>query len=129
MMAESGITVTGTVIISLLTTLGGGMVVLFKLYVSAKDKALADMESLKKSYEEIANEAIKSAKETQDYYRVKYEGKAPIILAAPVISESHSPSTKVQRETAQVATMRASLAKIKLEAEQLPRVEPEHKKE
>lgn len=129
MIAESGITVTGTVIISLLTTLGGGMVVLFKLYVAAKDKALSDMESLKKSYEEIANEAVRSAKETADYYRVKYEGKAPIILAPPVVSESHSPSTKAQRETAGVATLRASLAKIKAESDQSPRTEPEHKKE
>lgn len=128
MLAE-GITIGTGIVVSVVTALVGGIGVLFKLVMSSHAKEVAQLESVKKSYEEIASEAIKSAKETADFYRQKYEGKAPIILAAPVISESHSPSTRIQRETAAVATLRATLAKIKLDMGQEPRREPEHKKE
>lgn len=116
-------------LVAVVTALAGAVGLMFKLLMVSHAKSLTDQESIKKSYQEISNEAIKSAKDTADFYRQKYEGKAPIILAAPVISESHSPSTKLQRETAGVATMRASLAAIKLAMGQSPRGEPEHKKE
>lgn len=125
MMFAEGIVVSSPLIISLVIALGSAIALLFKMVISSKDKQLADMESQKKSWEEIANEGVKSAKETADFYRAK-EGLPPIILAAPVISESHSPSTAKQRETAAIATKRASLAQIKLMMQQPPRVEPEH---
>ena len=128
-IAEGGIVINAATIIAVITGLAGTIAFLFKLYAAAKDKQIAALESTKKSYEEMAVEAIKSAKETADYYRRVYENKPPILLTAPVISESHSPSTIIQRETARVATMRASLAAIKLEVGQTPRMEPEHKKE
>ena len=120
---------------------GSGIVIatLFKLLISSKDrefaailaqkdKALADLDGMKKSYQEIAAEAVKSATETANYYRAK-EGKAPLILAPPVVSESHSPSTAMQREVAFIQTMRATVAKIKEVTGQEPRAEPEHAKE
>lgn len=135
-MSTEGVTITTPTIIAVVTTLAGAVIFMFKLFASGKEKQLADkdkqiaeLESTKKSWEEIAMEGIKSAKETADFYREKYESKPPILLAAPVISESHSPSTRAQRETARVATARASLANIKLVMGQTPRTEPEHKKE
>ncbi len=126
------------VVVTLVATLGGsGTVIaaLFHLLISSKDReyalllsqrdaALKDSESMKKSYQEIAAEALKSATETTNYYRAK-EGKPPLIPVAPVISESQSPSTEKQRETALIQTMRAEMAKIKLETGQQPRAEPE----
>lgn len=124
-----GITIAAPTIIGAFVALAGAVATMFKLYADAKNRQIAELESTKKSWEEMAMEGIKSAKETADFYRGKYESKAPILLAAPVISESHSPSTKVQREAAKVATARASLAAIKLSMGQSPRLEPEHKKE
>lgn len=95
----------------------------FALLSAQKDKYASDLESVKKSYQEIAAEALKSALDTANYYRQR-EGKAPIIPTAPVISESHSPSTPEQREAALVATMRAVMAKVKLITGQPPREEP-----
>ena len=128
--------------------LGSGAVIafLFKLLISSKDREMAlliaekdrmrfeietrnrqneiEMESIKKSYEEMAAEALKSARDTANYYRAK-EGKPPIIPVAAVISESHSPSTAKQREAAAIQTMRAEMAQIKLAVGQSPRLEPE----
>lgn len=95
------------------------------LLLAQKDAALMELDSLKKGYQEIAGEAIKSAMDTANYYRSK-DGKPPIDVAAPVISESHSPSTQKQREMALVQTMRATMAQIKVASGQAPRVEPEH---
>lgn len=89
-----------------------------------KDAAIAELVSIKKSYEEVAQDAIKSATATVNHYRQK-EGKPPMIPIAPVISESHSPSTAKQRETARIATMRATMANIRLLSGQIPRAEPE----
>ena len=128
-MIAEGINITSSMLVSLITTLGLAIVFLFKQVISAKDKQIEELQKIKISYQDIASEAIKSAKETADFYRGKYENKAPIVLAAPVISESHSPSTSAQRDASDVATKRASLAAIKLCMGQAPRVEPEHKKE
>lgn len=95
----------------------------FNLIVQQKDKALQEVESIKKSYQEIATEALKSATDTANFYRNK-EGRPPIIPTAPVIAESHSPSTAAQREAALIQTMRAAMAKVKLESNQEPRPEP-----
>lgn len=131
--------------ISTMVLLGGAgtvIALLFKLLIGAKDQLLASKQreyelayaelmaekaeetSRKKSYQEIATEAIKSATDTANYYRQK-EGKSPIIPLAPVVSESHSPSTEKQRETAIISTLRAEMAKVKLMTGQEPRPEPE----
>lgn len=123
-------------ILAILGGAGGVIAFLFRLLISSKDRETAlllaekdraykEVEDLKKSYKEIAIEALQSAQETTAYYRAK-EGKPPILPVAPIISESHSPSTQKQRETAEVATMRAKIAQIKMEEGQEPRKEPEH---
>lgn len=94
----------------------------FKLLMTQKEKALADLESQKKSYQEVASEALKSAMDTANYYRQR-DGKAPIIPLPAVVSESHSPSTPEQRETAALATMRATMAQVKVITGQEPRTE------
>lgn len=89
-----------------------------------QNRLIADLESRKKSHEEIASEALKSAREMANYL-LRKEGKPPLVPVAPVISESQSPSTAKQREDARIATQRAEMAQIKLEVGQEARVEPE----
>jgi len=128
-MISDGLVITTPTIIAVVTALAGAIIFMFKLYAASKEKLIDALESEKKVYHDMAVEAIKSAKDTADFYRMKYEGKPPIVLAAPVISEGRSPSTREQRDTATLATLRASLAAIKLEMGQSPRIEPDHKKE
>lgn len=119
-----GVTIPLSAIIGAVTVLGGAVVFLFKLLLGSKDKAIADLESRMKSLQEIADESARAAREMGNYLRAK-EGKPPIIPVAPVISESHSPSTKRQRDEAHIATLRANLAATKLAVGLPPRVEPE----
>jgi hypothetical protein len=137
-----GIILTSVMMLAGAGVLGGVITFLFKLLLAAKDQVIAakdkahelalsqlaaekaEEESRKKSYAEIAKEAVKSLTETDAFYRQR-EGKPPAIPVAPVVSESHSPSTAAQRETAEIATMRAAVARIKLDAGQEPRIEPE----
>jgi len=126
-----GIVINTGIATSVVLALAASISMLFKLLMDAKNaqiKALNDQNagllSIQKSYEEMADEAIKSAKETLNFYRQK-DGKPPVVFDAKVISESHSPSTALQRLTADIATKRAALAKIKLTADQAPRLEPE----
>jgi hypothetical protein len=117
-------------------SLGGVVAVLYRGIIAAKDATIenlrkdnTELQSKLKSYEEIAAEALKSAMETANYYRKKYEDKPPIMPLAPVISESHSDSTSRQRAEADIATKRAVMAQIKLALGQEPRSEPGHAKE
>lgn len=134
--ATGGITIGGPWVLAAMGGAGTVIAVLFKLLIASKDKELQtviaqtedekkELEGLKKSYQEIATEALKSATEAANYYREK-EGKPPVALLAPVVSEAHSPSTARQRENALIATMRANMAAVKLATGQLPRPEPEH---
>jgi len=133
---------TNGILISTLSVLGifggAGAVIafLFRLLIASKDREFAmllaqkeverlDLEGMKKSYQEIAVEAQQTAINTANYYREKYESKPPLIIVAPVVSESHSPSTARQRETAFIATMRATMANIRLATGQESRPEPE----
>lgn len=121
----------GGIIVCLLSAIG----VLFKLLIASekekfavimreKDAQLLQQEGLKKSYQEIATEAVKSATETTNYYRSK-EGKPPLISVAPVIPESHSPPTLKQQEDARIQSMRAEMAAIKVMTGQPARVPSE----
>lgn len=138
-MIAEGITISSAYAITIIAGAGAIIALLFRLLITAKDEKtalliaqkdslLAERDSVRKSYEEIAAEAIKSARDNANYYREK-EGKPPLIMAAPVIPESHSPSTAKQREAAHIQTMRAAVAVIKLAAGQPPRSEPERANE
>lgn len=136
MMIADAIAIEGVYILALLGGAGSVIAYLFHSLITAKDREAAlamkekdrmllELEGMKKSYQEIAAEAVKSFREVTNFYRAK-EGKPPVVLAPPVISESHSPSTAIQRETAAIQTMRAAMAKIKEETGQEPREEPPH---
>jgi ABC-type phosphate transport system auxiliary subunit len=108
--------------------LGSGIALLFKLLMASHartvadlEKRLGDVEALKRTYQEMAGEAIRSAKQTADFYRLKHENKPPIVLDEPVVPESSSPPSRLQKETATLATMRANMARIKREMGQAPR--------
>lgn len=136
LFGTDGINVDGLWVLATLAGAGGVIAFLFRLLIASKDREfnlllgqkdreLAESESRKRSYSEMTSEAIASATQTTNYYRAK-EGKPPLIVVAPVVSEGHSPSTKEQREAAEIATMRAQIARIKLVTGQEPRPEPEH---
>lgn len=120
----------------ILTVLVGVVAALFKLLIKEKDdkhaaalaeraKDAIECDGMKRAYQDIAAEAIKSAQATTDFYRQR-DGHPPMLMLAPVVSEGHSPSTTRQREAANIATMRAQVAAIKLAMNQEPRGEPEH---
>lgn len=88
------------------------------------ERLYKELESRKKSHEEIAAEAVKSNREMAAYI-LRQQGKPPLEYIAPVISESQSPSTEKQREEARIATLRAEMAQIKKAVGQEARVEPE----
>ncbi len=123
-----GITITTTMVLAAFATLVSAFVVVGKMLLASKDKAIADAESRIKSYEEISREGVDTAKRMADYMRAK-EGKEPIVVVAPVVPESHSPSTKKQREEADIATKRAALAAIRLVADLPARATPPEAKE
>lgn len=89
-----------------------------------KDKAIKELDSLRKSYQEMATEGIKASLEMHNYNQAK-AGLPPLVPLAPVIPESHSPPNPQQIESALISTMRATMAQIKLESGQEPRKEPE----
>jgi hypothetical protein len=135
-MFAEGIEIGTVWVLATLGGAGGVIAALFHLLISSKDreyalllaqkdKENAELISVKKSYQEITQEALKSAVDVTNFYRAK-EGKPPIIPVAPVVSESHSPSTAAQREAALIATMRATMAQVKVVTGQEPRQEPDH---
>lgn len=135
-MFADAIAIEGVYILAILGGAGSVIAYLFHSLITAKDKEmtlaikekdrmLLELEGMKKSYQEIAAEAVKGFKEVTNFYRAK-EGKPPLLLAPPVVSESHSPSTAMQRETASIQTMRAAMVKLKEETGQEPREEPPH---
>lgn len=119
--------------ISALAGAGGVIAFLFRALIVAKDREaalvmaekdwlLAEKISAEKSYKELAAEALKSAIDTTNFYRAK-EGKPPIIPLPAVVPEGHSPSDKKQINTAELQTMRATLAQVKVASGQEPRKE------
>jgi hypothetical protein len=88
--------------------------------VVAKDRAIADLDALRKSYASIAEDAVKTAIDQANFYRRKYEDKPPLVITAPVLPESHSPSTEAQWEAAKIATLRAAMAVVVLNATTTP---------
>lgn len=85
----------------------------------------ADLKAKVKSLETIADEGRETALQIANWYRTKYEGKAPIIPLVPVVPEANSPSTERQRVEARIATLRAGLAEIRLATGLEPRPTPE----
>jgi hypothetical protein len=130
-----GITVDAPYVLAIMAGAGSVVGILFKLLIASRDRefalilaerdrSIAELEGIKKSYSDMAAEAVKASRDITNYYREKL-GESPLVPTAPVISESHSPSTAKQREAAFVQTLRADLAQVKLASNQPPRVEPE----
>lgn len=119
-----GITLSSGYALAMLAGAGGVISVLFRLLITSKDRENAlvvgekdrlikELEGVKKAYEEIAHEAIRSAFASANLYRAR-DGLPPIPVVAPVLPESHSPSSPTQREAAMIQTQRAALAALKL---------------
>lgn len=94
----------------------------YELLLAEKERQNKELESAKNSMKEIASEAVRSYLATANHYRQK-EGMPPIVPLVAVVSESHSPPTKEQREAAEIATMRARMAQINMAVGIAPRRE------
>lgn len=93
--------------------------------IAENEKDKRELENTKKAYGGIAQEAVKAYKDTVNNQRTK-DGQPPVQIVAPVITESNSPSTAKQREDAEISTLRAQMAAVKLADGQEPRKEPPH---
>lgn len=92
------------------------------LALADRDRAISRLEAQQKAYEEMADEAVRSALEIANAYRIR-DGQAPIIPRADVVPESHSPPSDMQRTAAALATLRALMVDIREAEGMKPRVE------
>jgi len=123
--SSEGLRLPTSVIISVVVALAGAIAGLFAMLMASNRKTIADLESRIKVYQDIATEAMRSARQMANYVRSR-DGKEPIILDPPVITESRSPSTALQRDDAFRETLKAAMAKIKRAVGQPPHEEPPH---
>lgn len=130
-MTETGGAI--AILLAAVTGAGGVIALLFKMLIASKEKEienlksqLADMESVKDTFKDVAAEAMRSVVETTNYYRIK-DGKPPLILPIKVVAEGSSPPKERQREAATAATMRATMVVIKEATGQEVRKEPGEK--
>jgi len=125
--AESGgITIGVATVISVFIATQGVIAVLFKLLMASKDREYATMlrekerdvrelEQLWKSFRDISVDNEKVMRTRENSFRAK-EGLPPLEVLLPVRPEAFSPSTELSRANAEIATLRASLAQIKISA-------------
>lgn len=112
-------------IVSVIGGLTAGIVFMFKQVISSKNETLRATKALLKSYQEIAEDTTRSLMQVVNQNRLR-EGNLPLQLTVPVVTESQSPSTEMQRHTAHVATLRAHGVQLNEAAGLLPpRKEPD----
>lgn len=101
----------------LLMLLIGGVVaavpVLFAAYVKAQMLAMTEITAQRDVYKAIADRAVTRLEEEVADRRTR-DGFPPLTPIAPVEPEHNSPTTGAQRETAQMATLRARLVAAEL---------------
>jgi hypothetical protein len=101
--------------------LWGALVVIFRLLIASKDKEIKMVEDQRDSYKGIAQESVDRLKGAATQHQV-LRGITPLPALAPVVPEQHSPVTPVQRETANMQTLRSELTAAALALGQAPRV-------
>lgn len=125
--AEGGLTISTTAALAIAGGAVTGITTLFALLMKSKEReylrVVADLNESKENYEKLAAEALTFATQ-QANYSMAQANLPPIVLAAPVVPRSMSPSTVHQRETARLATMTATLAQLKLMMGATPRPTP-----
>ena len=80
-----------------------------------KERDLRELENLWKSFRDIGSEAVKITTARENAFRHK-EGLPDLHIIAPVVPEAFSPSTELSRANAEIATLRAQLAQLKISA-------------
>lgn len=117
--STEGIVIIGVLLAALVTAIG----ILHKLTIASwegriadKDKQLELERSKNKSYNEIADEAVRALKTLNDI-----NGKTYVRSLAPVVPEANSPPTQEAIKTAELQTLRAQLTAETLRAELPPR--------
>jgi len=118
-----------------LTVLVGTISALFWMLIASKEREhsallkekerdLRELELLWKSFRDISTDSEKVMRARENSFRAK-EGLPALSVLVPVVPESFSPSTELGRANAQIATLRASLAQIKISAGIEPTPTPE----
>jgi len=109
-----------------IVTLVGGIRYLFRALITSKEREyegllkekerdLRELENLWKSFRDIGSEAVKITTARENAFRHK-EGLPDLQFVVPVVPEAFSPSTELSRANAEIATLRAQLAQLKLSA-------------
>lgn len=135
-MIESGGITTGQLIL-VIVTLVAGIVGLFWLLMASRDRehaavvkqlevTMKQLEDTTTSLKSLVFESVKYAHDLTNH-DLRQQGKPPVAFVAPVISESGSPSTQLQRDMSFIATQRAALAVLQITQGNPPRVEPAEK--
>lgn len=90
----------------LLGGLCSAVVVVFKLLMRAKDHQLLDLIAQRKSYKEIAADSVRALEQVANRIRGE-QGMPPLTIIAPVVPEHSSPVSEMQKEVAELQTLRA----------------------
>lgn len=92
----------------------------YKDLLKRSDDRIRELENQRKSYREIAEEALEVTEREVNTKRVS-EGKRPFVSMADVVPERSSPVTKEQQESADLQTVRARITAVKVALELPPR--------
>lgn len=126
-VTEGGLNISTTAALAIaggaVSCISGLFVLLMKNKDREYERIVADLNEAKENYEKVAAEALTFATQ-QANYSMAQANLPPIVLAAPVVPRSQSPSTAPQRELARLATMTATLAQLKLMMGATPRPMP-----
>ena len=114
---NDGLTITTTAAVTALGTLVACISGLFAMLIKSKEReylrTVADLKESKENFEKLAAESLTFATQ-QANWAMQQQNLPPVVLTAPVVPRSQSPSTAKQRETARLETMVATLAQLKL---------------
>jgi len=119
----AGVEVSAAWVLATLAGAGGVIAFLFRALITSKDREyslllkekerdIKELEQLWKSFRDISVSNEKVMRIRENLFRSK-ECLAPLEEPIPVVPESSSPTTELQRATAQIATLRASLVQIR----------------
>lgn len=113
-----------TAVLGFLNTVFAGWMLYLNAKLAAEKERNRYLDSSRLSWKELAKEGRQTTQGMANAVLEK-EGLPPVVQVAPVVSESHSPSTEKQRDEAELATEKAAIVAIRLAVGQQPRPEPE----
>lgn len=94
--------------VTIVGSITGALVFVFKMLISSYEKQLAVLITDRDNWKQVSGEAVGNLRKAANAKRVR-DGKEPYEDLADVIPEHNSPVTEEQRQTAELATVRAAL--------------------